>query len=259
MRSCLARLSLLLAAAGVAAALFVLVLDLLVMPRVVDVPLVIVPDLRGQDEASGRRQLEPSGLRLVRRDTLYHDTAPPGTILAQDPPPGLLVKRGRRVRVDLSLGQRYYAVPSTLAGVSLRQAELHLEAAHLRLGDVLHVSSDGVPAGVVIRSAPPAGTRLPRGTPVDLEVSSGRFDQPKTVPQLCGLPIAAVGDTLLKYEMRLGAVASAVVSNRPPGIVLEQTPAAGSQALRLTPVDVTITALPSLPEPTGEQPDLEMP
>jgi len=252
MKRLLLHFGLLAAAAGTAGVVFLLVLNGVVMPYVVDVPRVTVPRLRGQPVGLARRQLARFGLHLTFRDSLHDPTAPPGTVLGQDPSPGQRVKRGRRIHVDVSLGPKYYPVPSSLEGVSLREAQLQLEANQLRLGEVQYVSSKSVPAGAVIRSTPPGGAELPRGTLVDLEISNGRPDEPKTVPVVRGVSVADVEDSLRKYEMRLGLITTRSRPDTPAGVVLEQSPVGGARAARLTKVDLVISATPAPPNPVEQ-------
>jgi len=252
MRRVLLRGLQLLAAAGLAGLLLILFVNGVVMPRMVAVPQVTVPRVVGQTMAQARRQLGNLGLRLAYRDTLYSDRAPAGTIVGQDPPPASQIKRGRVIRVDVSLGPQYHVVPATLRGVSLREAQLQLEAHQLVRGEILYVSSDQVPESAVISSIPPPGTRLPRATPVDLEVSSGPADRPKPVPDLLGVPIAQVEDSLRKYEMRLGIIATRLEPDQPEGRVLEQTPVAGTPVARHTPVSLVLSAGPQPAEPPSE-------
>lgn len=242
MKSLLQHLALLVAGALLAGIVLLITLDSVVMPRVVDVPLVTVPRLSGKPVSAARDNLARWGMTLAVRDSLHHDTVPAGAVVGQDPVPGRQIKRGRRIRVDVSLGPRYYQVPEAVQGVGLRGARLQLEENHLVLGEVLYVSSSTVPRDVVIRSTPPVGTPLPRGTPVDLEVSSGSPDLPKTVPSVLGLPVEQVSDSLRKYEMRLGGIGTRVDRSKPEGIVLTQSPQAGERVARLTPVQITISA-----------------
>lgn len=245
MKALLQKLALLVLAAGIAGILTLLVLHNIIMPRLVQVPHVTVPRLRGQSLNAARTDLDKWKLKLAIRDSLHHDSLPAGSILDQDPAPGQRIKRGRRIRVDVSLGPQHYPVPATIQGVSLRAARLRLEASQLRLGEIMYVSSPAVPQRVVIRSTPPPGTPLPRGARVDLEVSSGPADLPKPVPSLRGLPIEQVEDSLRKYEMRLGTVRSKVHDTGPAGIVLAQSPREGERAPRHTPVEIVISAAPA--------------
>ncbi len=234
------------------------VFDTVVMPYIVDVKKVRVPDLKGMDEEEAGRRLQRIGLRLTANDTLYHEHIPHRAVVEQTPVARQQIKKGRRVFVDLSLGPHLYAVPN-ITQVSLREARLQLESSQLRVGNIIYESST-LPRGAIIQQIPPANVRLPRHNAVDLKISSGPPDQPKTVPRLLRLPIEVVEDTLRKYEMRLGSIENRIDTSLPLGTVVEQFPQAGAQAKRLTPIDLILSAVPELDDSLPETDlDLEAP
>jgi len=229
------------AAAAIAAILYLILLDALVMPYLVDVPRVRVPRLRGQTVRQAESRLQKSGLRLAMGDSLFHELLPSGTIVDQAPAPSQMIKRGRRIIVDLSRGPHFYPVPKGIIGVSLREAELQLEASQLTLGEITYLSSATIPKGAIVMATPSIDTPLPRGTPVDLEISNGDPSRPKRIPLLLNLPIEQAEDSLRKYEMRLGNITSRIENERPVGIVLAQSPGAEERGRPLTRIDLVIS------------------
>ncbi len=219
-------------------------LDLVVMPYMVDVPRVRSPDLRGLALPRAKSRLHALGLRLSIRDSSYHESVAAGAVLYQSPDAGVNVKKGRRLSVDVSMGPRFYAVPD-VRSVSLREAQLQLEHVQLRLGEVIFNSSESIPGGAVIKQVPQHGIELPRYSLVDLEISSGSSSQPKRVPNLAGLSIEVVEDTLRKYEMRLGTITSSIDNAVPPGHVLDQDPKAGERIARLSAINLVLSVVGS--------------
>jgi serine/threonine-protein kinase len=217
-------------------------IDLAVMPYLVDVPRVQSPDLRGVPLLRAKGRLQALGLRLSIRDSSYHDAVAEGAVLYQSPEAGVGVKKGRRISVGVSMGRRFYAVPD-VRSVSLREAQLQLEHAQLRLGEVIFASSDLSPSGAVIKQVPQHGIELPRHSVVDLEISSGSPQQPKRTPNLRGLSIEVVEDTLRKYEMRLGTITSSIDNAVPPGHVLGQNPSAGARVPRLSAINLVLSVV----------------
>lgn len=217
-------------------------LDLVVMPYLVDVPRVQSPDLSGVPLLRAKGRLQALGLRLSIRDSSYHENVPAGAVLYQSPDAGVRVKKGRRISVDVSMGPQFYAVPD-VRSVSLREAQLQLEHARLQLGEVIFASSESMPAGAVIKQVPQHGVELPRQSVVDLEVSSGSPRQPKRVPNLTGLSIEVVEDSLRKYEMRLGTIQSSIDNAVPPGHVLDQTPRAGERVARMSAIHLVLSVV----------------
>jgi len=254
MKKLLRQFLFLIAAAGVASLLFVLLLDELIMPYLVDVPKVRVPSLRGLSVPQAEQRLQRLDLRLSLGDSMFHETVPAGAIIDQDPAAHQRIKKGRRIAVDTSRGRRFYAVPN-VRRASLREARLQLEGSRLEVGEIAYVSSASIPEGAVIDLTPSPGTLLSPGTLVDLEISSGPSSLPKRVPPLRGLPIEAVEDTLRKYEMRLGRITNQIDNDQPVGTVLAQSPGPERRAARLTRVDLVV----SVQETTATQQDTTAP
>jgi len=227
-------------AALVAAVLFLAVLDLAVMPSLVEVNRVKVPQLRGLTVKQARQRLSQVGLNAAIADSVYHETLPAGAVVDQDPAENQSVKQGRRVRLEVSIGPHFYVVPTSVVGTSQRQAELQLRASHLSVGEVSFVSSTSMPEGVVVHTNPEPGSSLTRGARVDMKISSGPPTLPKPVPVVVGLPLEAVQDTLRKYEMRLGTVASQVSYDYPVGTVVAQTPGPTERVLPQSAIDVVV-------------------
>jgi len=99
----------------IASALVVFVLSASVaMYLVLRQPVVRTPALVGKPLSEAERMAEHAGLRLQVRNTLYDERYPAQVIIEQWPPPGMSVKRGQPLRVNVSLGPR----PSGKASVS---------------------------------------------------------------------------------------------------------------------------------------------
>ena len=223
--------------------LYILLVDNFAMPYLVAVEQVRVPPLADMPVDQARQRLDRLGLRLTVSDSAHSEQFAAGRIVDQTPEPGRQVKENRRIAVIVSRGQRLYPAPS-LRGVGLRDARLQLAAARLQLGRMLRRSSETLPEGAIINQRPPATTPLPPGGRVDIEISSGSPRLPKAVPDLAGLTVEAVEDTLDAYEMALGRISESLAEDLEAGIVLSQDPPPSARAQRLTPIDITVSVLP---------------
>ncbi|HDL03747.1 MAG TPA: PASTA domain-containing protein, partial [candidate division Zixibacteria bacterium] len=94
-----------------------------------------LPDIIGYQKEDAVELLKMVDLGLEVTSEEYHPDKPPGTVLSQYPKSGIMVKSGRIIKVVTSIGQKFVKVPQ-LAGFSVRQAKLNIEAANLILGDV---------------------------------------------------------------------------------------------------------------------------
>ena len=241
-------IGLIIAAAFLAGVIGLILLDAVVMPYLVDVPSARVPNLKGLSVPKAAIRLKQSNLGMAIGDSLHHETIPVEAVVDQDPAVGQQVKKGRRIVVTLSKGPRYYEVPD-VRRVSLREARLQLEGNQLQIGQTLYLSSNAIPAGAVVGQSPSPGARLSRGEAVDLQISSGSPTAPKQIPNLLGLSIEVVEDTLRKYEMRLGHIENRIDNQKPVGTVLAQTPDHRQRALRQSRIDLVLSVEELPPDP----------
>lgn len=144
---------------------------------------VTVPDIRGLTEAGARDMLAESNLRYEFRMDAYSIEYPESTVAEQDPLPGNIVKRGRKVWVTLSRGGEFEDVPYCL-GKTFRAARIILERAGLEVGAVSRVASARSYPEEVIGTEPLPGVPIVRGSRVNLLVSKGAAPTRVLLPDL---------------------------------------------------------------------------
>ncbi len=248
MKKILGQLGLLATGALLAGLIALILLDVAIMPYLVDTPSVQVPNLQGLFASEASARLEQARLKVTIGDSLHHETVPADAVVDQDPGGGQLVKQGRRIVLTVSKGPRYYEVPD-LRRISLREARLQLEENQLAIGQILYRSSDALPAGAVVGQSPPPGAQLARHSAVDLQVSNGPPTALKRVPNLIGLSIRAVEDTLRKYELRIGHIAKRIDEQKRVGTVLAQQPTSEQRIRRHSRIDLVVSAAAPPPKP----------
>ena len=207
---------------------------------------VEVPDLAGLSAEAAITVLSDYNLVLGEIKPEESDR-PANTIISQDPTSGTRVSENSSVNIVISAGATQIIVP-TLAGlVSAEDARRALAAVNLQLGNITSVDNDQ-PEGYVVGSVPPAGTSVPIGTRISIEISNG-FG---VVPALEGLPEA-------QARSDLGAAGYQVVvvpqpsDTAVPGTVLAQSPAAGTRLKIGSRVSITV-ATSNVVEPEPETP-----
>jgi serine/threonine-protein kinase len=87
--------------------------------------------------------------------------------------------------------------------------------------------NDSVKEGLIIRTDPPSGRKVPAGTTIDVYVSSGKSES--AVPLLSGLTEAEAKDELEKAGLVLGGITSVNSATIAKGEVIESVPAANEQ------------------------------
>jgi len=204
-----------------------LVLDLALHRWVRSEESFVVPSLEGLSRGEAYERCAEWGLLMEESPAEFDAWLPAGYVLRQRPAAPSQVKPGRRVKVVLSAGPRLEGVPD-LRGASERQARLSLEDRGLVIGHWMRARGS-LPAGSILATRPSGGTRLPRGSRVDILISEGESGPGLLLPDLRGMALARVSEDLeaaglaaprLRYRQETGA---------PEGRVLEQNPPAGSR------------------------------
>ncbi|MFL5381333.1 MAG: PASTA domain-containing protein [Longimicrobiaceae bacterium] len=181
--------------------------------------LVTVPDLSGRTVSEARTMVGGARLLLGGVDGDSTSSARPGTVVRQRPAAGESVEAGTLVTVTVA--REALVVVPRLTGRSPSEARRELARAGLRPGSLTEREAPGQPA--VMQQSVPAGSRVRRGTVVDLVVSVAPTVRPDT-------PVAAA----------------------PPAAPPAQPPAVDSApaAQPATPVDTVATQPPAAVVPT---------
>jgi eukaryotic-like serine/threonine-protein kinase len=181
-----------------------------------------LPNIVGYQFDGAEEMLQMTDLGIEVTSEEYHADKPSGTVLSQYPAAGTMVKSGRIIKVVISSGQKNVVVPP-LAGFSVRQAKLNIEAANLTLGDIAWTFSDSLPERVVVFSYPASGTEIPIGSPVNLMVNRGSLSGIVFMPRLVGRPLEEAVAMLDDLGLKVGLITRVRDDNYLPETVLEQS------------------------------------
>jgi serine/threonine-protein kinase len=206
-------------------------------------PKAVVPDLVDQSSTDA-----VAALTRLRLKPDLHDVPsgkPAGTVLAQDPKPGVKLTLGQPVRLNVSKGPQPVSVPSVV-NEPIDQASSELQA--LGFHPITKYVEDNQPANTVIGQDPGAGQSLGKGSTVTLTVSKG----PKTapVPDVTSYDVGLAQQTLQASGFRSHITYQEVTDPAQEGVVLAQTPTGGTQAAPKSMVELTVGQLPPGGTPT---------
>jgi serine/threonine-protein kinase len=165
-------------------------------------------------------------------------TTPAGLVFKQDPNAGDRIPKGGRVTIWVSTGVPKVEVPS-LVDTQSTDAVAALKDANL-VPEVHEVPSSKE-AGLVTAQDPPAGTQLPEGSKVRINVSKG--PTPVSVPSVVGQPIDTASSALQGLGFQVST--NYVDSNEPANTVIDQSPGAGSSAGKGSIVSLTVSKGPT--------------
>ncbi len=214
------------------------------------VPEVTVPDIVGKPLAEAQQVAAALRLSLLTTE-VFSGSAPTGTVISQDQPPGKSVKVGRVIGVEVSVGPEIVTVPDVQRR-SLTEAQLLIDQARLRIGELREAYEEHLQGGFIISQDPQPGAKVARDRTINLVVSKG--PQRIELPRLIGRPLQDVRRILQDLGITLQEVHTVSLPDLPAGTVVNQTPAAGTKIRPQDPVMVTVSIRPgeeSKPPPTA--------
>jgi beta-lactam-binding protein with PASTA domain len=197
-----------------------------------------VPNVVGMEYEKARELCQERGLTLSKQGEKYEEGMPPGFIIVQDPLPELVIKRGRRIDVIVSLGQELTSIPD-VTGLDATRATSILETTGLKVLGERSESSEEMGEGKVMAIEPPAGSRVKSGTEVTLVISSGpvSFEMPLLEERMLDEAkriITDMGLTIRGIEY--------IRTDLPIGTVIGQKPPAGSRVVKGQEVELVISS-----------------
>jgi eukaryotic-like serine/threonine-protein kinase len=206
---------------------------------------VKAPDVIGLQLSAARTELarraEDDGVRARVKvvDRSYSETAPAGSVVAQDPAEGDRIPPSGALLVSVSLGSAYADVPS-VAGLEGPAAYALLERQGF-LPTRRYAPSLEVEAWHATTTDPPAGTRVKRPANVQLVVSTG--PPKRLVPSLDALDAAQTEQTLRDagFAPTVEEQSSEEVE---PGTVISVTPSPGARIPLGSTVTIVVARAP---------------
>jgi len=182
-----------------------------------------VPKVEGLPEREAVKKLDRAGFRVKSQGRASSDVRA-GLAIGTKPEEGTPLEQGARVTLLVSEGPELVEVPSVL-GQQQDIAESQLRNAGL-LANVETEDSDE-PEGTVIAQDPGAGSTLERGSEVTIVVSTGAGSV--ILRDVVGLSEKAAVNSLTGQGLNVDVSEQGVSSERDDGVVLNQTPSAGTR------------------------------
>lgn len=205
---------------------------------------VEVPEVVELNVAQADSVLAASGFKLVVEREQYDWNYPEGMVIDQNPEAYAITKKGRRVYVTVSIGEKLALMPN-LMGKSARDATFTAQAAGLILTDESfgYEYSNYYPAGVVMAQSIPPGTKLKKDTPIHVSVSLGTLPNEFRVPEVVGQSLDRAQKIILTSGLEVGKIAYVFRSDLLPNTVISQIPNAGEKTDQGQLIDLTVSTL----------------
>ncbi len=201
-----------------------------------------VPALQGLTRTAAEAAAED--FRVVF-DEDFSETVEEGLVSRQTPEPGSLHDTSEPLRATLSLGRPQAAIPSVV-GLPAAAARERLEAGGFQVLEVAAFSRD-VPADLVLRQDPIAGSVINRRSAVALHVSRGV--ETVTVPPLAGRSEDDARRAVELAGLVLAEVTYKETGSVPNGVVESQQPEPGASIARGDEVALTVVRVGEIEVP----------
>jgi beta-lactam-binding protein with PASTA domain/tRNA A-37 threonylcarbamoyl transferase component Bud32 len=192
-----------------------------------------VPAVHGETVAAATATLARATLVVGGRRSVYSSSVGSGLVISTDPPAGRVLRHGSAVTLIVSAGPQPVSVPG-VDGEPVATAEQALSSAGLGYRLASAVYSTTVPRGDVVSQTPGPGSTLSIGSTVTLTPSLG--------PELFAVPNVTYQSVGAASATLRAAGFAVQVEQLPggPGIVLKQSPPAGSMRRHGTTVTLYV-------------------
>lgn len=201
-----------------------------------------VPDLVGSTQEQARLIAQSRNLLLVVGGEEESESVAPGMVARQTPMSGSVVRDKSTVTVFISRGSSRVTVPE-LRDMTLSEAAARLTEIGLSIGEVTSEESQEIGKDRIISTTPAAGAGSVRGEKIAVVLSRGA--ETVEVPRVTGRALAAARQLIADHGFAVGNVRYEVSTEINVGIVMRQTPAAGTKAARGSVIDLVVaTVLP---------------
>ncbi|MDX9897551.1 MAG: PASTA domain-containing protein [Spirochaetia bacterium] len=210
----------------------------------------LVPNVVDMELSSALVKLQEKELypRVSLRFSSDPDTR--GRILEQDPPPGAIVKAGRRIALVISRGAAQDKVGDYI-GQSIDDVKIHLQTVFSSTRQLITVKEPSIyiydksPAGTILEQSPAPEMELSGPTQLTFVVSRGPEKAKVKVPDLVGLSLQDAALQLEKSGVAFLFTMRPTEGRERPATVVAQLPVPGTLEDPGAPVSIVFGA----PEP----------
>jgi len=217
---------------------FFLVVDIFIMPSIVEAPEVEMPNVLGINKDDAMKILTELNLTPIEVGPRYDSRFKENEVIFQKPYEGVMVKENRRVYIHISGGEPLIQMPK-LVNKTLRDAKITLERIGLHLGEIEETRSE-LPNGTIVKQEFDFGFKLEKGDSVDLSISVGPQIGMIRVPSLIAKSEKEVEKILRRNNLMLGKKTYITSPTLLPNTIISQYPSQDALVSIGDSVDVVI-------------------
>ncbi len=201
---------------------------------------VVIPDLTGSTTEQARVIAENRGLLLVVGGEEESEKFAENQICRQTPLPGSIVRSKSTITVFISKGSSMVTVPD-LKGQGLSEATARLSALGLRLGETRFEENPNVDKDKIISTIPPSGSTVKKGEAIIVVLSQGV--EIIEVPRVIGRALSTAKRIIEERGFTVGNISYEVSTEFDVGIVMGQSPRAGTKVKRGAKIDLIVATV----------------
>lgn len=168
-----------------------------------------VPDFKGLSRVEALELADDNSIRVQVIDSVFNQDQRPGTVVEQEPKPGVHVKKHRRIFVVINaMNPEKIGMPNII-GVSVRQAVSILELNGLSVGHLSYVTD--IATNNVLKQKfqgkeIKAGKKINKGSHIDLILGkNGNYEKAK-IPSVSGLTLRKAERIIAQSSLNTGKV-----------------------------------------------------
>jgi eukaryotic-like serine/threonine-protein kinase len=168
-----------------------------------------VPDITGLKAEDAIEILEAKKLKVLITDSLFFEDKPKNSVLDQNPSPQSKVKEGRIIYITINTTKPPLVSMPNLIDVSLRQAQVMLHGSGLKQGSIIYkpdIAQNVVLEQLSFQKNIVPGTKIPKGTVIDLVLGDGLGQGNIALPDLQGLTLEEARNILSSSALMVGSV-----------------------------------------------------
>ncbi|MFD2569711.1 PASTA domain-containing protein [Spirosoma soli] len=192
---------------------------------------ITVPDVTKLSFDEMQNILDDRDLRYEVEDCTFVAGAQPLTVIQQYPRANSKVKEGRKIYLTITKRVAPMVSMPQLVSMTDRSAELNLASLGLEVGERTYVPD--VAKNAVLRQLYngkeiTAGTPIPKGAKIDLEIGDGLGNTMFEIPNVVGLPLDEAEAAIRGSNLKVGTKISVEDPEKEVGTVVRQRPEARS-------------------------------
>lgn len=197
---------------------FILIIALFLSPS----PTVKVPNIVGDEILDALRKVENAGL-IPSLEFVVSEEHPRGIVIKQIPSPGNTVREGKTMKIFVSIGSGEFIIPD-FSGKPLEDVKSFLYSRGAT-ASIEYIQSS-YETGLVVKTLPPAGSKVKPNTPIVIYVSTGSEDS-IPMPNFLGMNYENALLFLDSKNIKFKITPTPTSDPASDGIVLNQIPQEG--------------------------------